>query len=173
MKILYFLILLTLSSVAKDFYDIQFVDSGGKQIIMNSFKGKKIMIVVINAKSPDISYLRFLNILQRKSSTYQIIAVPSTEFSGLSNPDNLNLVKSSENLSIIIARASEVKKSSKSRQHSLLAWLTDKEQNHHFDQDVDVTEKMFFVSETGILYGILDKTSSPEVIANTLKQVVR
>lgn len=51
MKILYFLILLTLSSVAKDFYDIQFVDSGGKQIIMNSFKGKKIMIVVINAKA--------------------------------------------------------------------------------------------------------------------------
>jgi glutathione peroxidase len=165
--------LLLVPFVARDFYTIQFPDAAGKNVTMSTFKGKKVIVAVINAKSPDISYLRYLNQLQGKSSNLQIIAVPSTDFAGLSDPTRIDQVKSSEKLSIIMAKPGELRKDAKSMQHPLLEWLTSKEQNQHFDLDIEATDKLFFINESGILYGILEYEAGPEVIANTLKQVIR
>jgi glutathione peroxidase-family protein len=154
-------------------YTIQFQDASGKTISMGSYKGKKIIVAVINAKSPDVSYLRYLNQLQAKSSSYQIIAVPSTEFTGLSDPTRINQVKTTEKLAIVVAKPGELKKDAKGRQHPLLAWLTDKNQNQHFDQDIETTDKLFFINESGVLYAVLDNMVGAEVISNTLKLTVK
>ena len=172
-KFMVFLTVVFGSFSGPDIYSIQFPDIAGKSIAMSTFKGKKVIVVVINAKSPDISYLRYMNQLQNRSNTYQIIAVPSTDFAGLAEPQRLDRVKTAEKLSIIIAKPAELTKAAKGKQHPLLAWLTNKDQNQHFDTDVDMTEKLFFVSEGGVLYGVLDKSASPEVLANTLKQNIK
>jgi glutathione peroxidase-family protein len=156
-----------------DVYTIQFQDVSGKTISMGSFKGKKVIVAVINAKSPDISYLRYLNQMQAKSTSYQIIAIPSTEFAGQSDPTRLNQVRTSEKLAIIVARPGELKKDAKGRQHPLLAWLTDKDQNRHFDQDIETTDKLFFINESGVLYAVLDNMVGAEAISNTLKLTVK
>ena len=172
-KLFFILAFAGLSFSISDVYTIQFPDASGKTVSMGSFKGKKVIVAVINAKSPDISYLRYLNQLQAKSTGYQIIAIPSTEFAGQSNPTRLNQVRTSEKLAIIVARPGELKKDAKGRQHPLLAWLTDKGQNQHFDQDLETTDKLFFINEFGVLYAVLDNTVGAEVISNTLKLTVK
>lgn len=156
-----------------DVYTIQFQDVSGKSISMGSFKGKKVIVALINAKSPDISYLRYLNQMQARSASYQIIVVPSTEFAGQSEPTRLNQVRTSEKLAIIVAKPGELKKDAKGRQHPLLAWLTDKGQNQHFDQDIETTDKLFFINESGVLYAVLDNMVGADVISNTLKLTVK
>ena len=172
-KLFFILAFAGLSFSISDVYTLQFPDASGKTVSMGSFKGKKVIVAVINAKSPDISYLRYLNQLQAKSTGYQIIAIPSTEFAGQSNPTRLNQVRTSEKLAIIVARPGELKKDAKGRQHPLLAWLTDKGQNQHFDQDLETTDKLFFINESGVLYAVLDNTVGAEVISNTLKLTVK
>ena len=172
-KLFFVLAFAGLSFSIKDVYTIQFQDVSGKTISMGLFKGKKVIVAVINAKSPDISYLRYLNQMQAKSASYQIIVVPSTEFAGQSDPTRLNQVRTSEKLGIIVAKPGELKKDAKGRQHPLLAWLTDKGQNQHFDQDVETTDKLFFINESGVLYAVLDNMVGSEVIASTLKQEIR
>ncbi len=70
-------------------------------------------------------------------------------------------------------RFGELKKDAKGRQHPLLAWLTDKDQNRHFDQDIETTDKLFFINESGVLYAVLDNMVGAEVISNTLKLTVK
>ena len=161
------------SFAAVDLYTIQFPDSAGRIVNMNSFKGKRIIVAVINAKSPDVSYLKYLNQLQSKSDSIQVIAVPSTEFAGLFDPSKIDQLKTSSKISILLAKPSELKKSAKSNQHPLMAWLTDKEQNKHFDEDIDVTEKLYFINGSGVLYAILDIFATPETITKTLQQTIR
>lgn len=171
-KILISLILIC-GLVADDVYNVSFPDVSGKTISMKSFRGKKVMVVVINAKSPDIGYLRYLSQLQSKSDAYQIIAIPSLEFGGTVDPARISELRAKEKLTFLLAQPSELKKSARSKQHPLMAWITSKDRNQHFDEDVDVTEKIFIINESGVLYAILDKTAAPDVISNTLSQVVK
>jgi glutathione peroxidase-family protein len=172
-KLFFILAFAGLSFSMVEVYTIQFQDVSGKTVSMSSFKGKKVIVAVINAKSPDITYLRYLNQIQAKSTSFRIIAVPSTEFAGQFDPTRLNQVRTSEKLAIIVAKPGELKKDAKGRQHPLLAWLTDKGQNQHFDQNIETTDKLFFINESGVLYAVLDNMVGAEVIANTLRLEIR
>jgi glutathione peroxidase-family protein len=166
-------LILICALTADDVYNVSFPDVSGKTIWMKSFRGKKVIVVVINAKSPDIGYLRYLSQLQSKSKAYQIIAIPSIEFSGNLDPAKISELRAKEKLSFLVAQPSELKMSAKSRQHPLMAWITNKDRNEHFGEDIDVTEKIFIINENGVLYAILDKTAGPDVITNTLGEVIK
>ena len=59
-----------------------------------------------------------------------------------------------------------VSKTAGTSQASLFQWLTHKEENRHFDQDVAGTGYKFFVDETGRLYAVLGpgiRLSSPVI----------
>lgn len=161
-----------LSFAGLDFYAIRFPDYNGTQINMSNFRSKKIIITAFNGKSPDISFLKYLNQLQSKYPSVQVIAIPATDFAGLENITELGKLKDSEKLRIIIGKPSLVQQKNTKQQHPLFQWLTKKEQNNHFNIDVESTEQLYLVSTKGTLYAVLDKMTTSDVLEKTLNQKV-
>jgi glutathione peroxidase len=155
----------------QDIYLLQFPDITGKPVTMANYKKKKIIVTVFNAKSPDLGYLKYLNQMQSKWPNLKIMAIPALDFAGRTDIQTLNSVKTREGIGFIFTRPAYIKKDN-AQQHPLMKWITNKEMNLHFDDDVDITEKLFFISEAGILYGSLDKSASPETILKTLGQKI-
>ena len=58
-------------------------------------------------------------------------------------------------LSYPVTAVSKAKKTDGVAQHSLLAWLTNINQNAHFDVDIDKVGEMFVLSENGKLFARL------------------
>lgn len=173
MKIILLLSFFAVASFAGlDIYSIRFPDYNGTQINMSSYRSKKIIITAFNGKSPDISFLRYLNQLQSKYPSVQIIAIPATDFSGLDNLQQLSKLKDTEKLRFIIGKPSLVQQKNTKQQHPLFQWLTQKEQNTHFNIDVESTELLYLVSTKGTLYAVLDKMTTSDVLEKTLNQKV-
>ena len=51
-----------------------------------------------------------------------------------------------------------------------MQWLTHAGQNIHFDADVTTDNQLYIISESGILYAVLEKGVPPGVIDQLLKQ---
>ena len=173
MKILTLIAFFAFSNLAGlDIYSIRFPDYNGTQVNMSIYRNKKIIITAFNAKSPDISFLRYLNQLQIKYPSVQVIAIPATDFAGLENIAELGKLKDTEKLRIIIGKPSLVQQKNTKQQHPLFQWLTQKEQNNHFNIDVESTEQLYLVSSKGTLYAVLDKMTTSKKKKKTLNQRV-
>ena len=135
---------------------------------MSSFKEKKILISAFNASKPDAGFLKYLNSLQSEKVT--VIAFPSIDFGGSSNETQLKQLKDSIGLSLIMIKPGYVRKSRSNDQNQLFRWLTKKEENTHFDLDVERTDQLFIISEKGILYSVLQKGVSGTVLTQVLDQ---
>jgi glutathione peroxidase-family protein len=161
-----------LLSFATDIYSIQYKDYAGNNVGMSSFINKKLIITAFNAKSPDLVYLRYLNQLQAKYPGIQVIAIPALDFKGLNDVKQIATMRDSEKLKILIGQPGYVRKNNKTNQHPLFRWLTNIDENTHFDNDVEMTEQLFLVSAKGTLFGVLEKNTSGEVLEKTLSQKV-
>lgn len=71
-----------------------------------------------------------------------------------------------------MTKQSQVKKETTIYQHPLFKWLTHVTENNHFDEDVDYASKLFIISRTGILYGVLPKEVPKAVLMQLLNQSI-
>lgn len=153
-------------------YQIEFKDITGIDLIrMSNYTGKKLVVLEFNAASPDAFQLKSLDTLYKSSKgQFEVIAIPVNDFGTPMESNALkSMLKDSLRLTYLIGDPGIAQKSAGSSQHPLLKWLTDVNDNLHFDDDITEDGKMFILSDTGTLYAILNKGFRPN---NPLMQTI-
>jgi glutathione peroxidase len=166
--ILFNLFILLLFSLESSIYDINIRTINDDQVNMSAFKNKRILITTIKAKNPDFKHLQYLQSLQNADTALKIIAVPSLDFGGTGEVQELISLKNSMALNYIILKPVFTKKNTGSLQNDLLRWLTNANDNIHFNVDVKGIGQYFIVNKKGQLYSVLEK----EVPANVLEEIL-
>jgi glutathione peroxidase-family protein len=152
------------------FYQFNIVAVNGKTISCASFKGKKVIITVVNAADPSVSQLRYLDSLQLAlPNALQVIAIPTTDFTLGLNLTKLQEVQSK--VHFLITQPLNVKK--EIDQDQLCYWLTHFQSNIHFDNDADGEGQVFIISEQGNLYSVLSSGVPNETIARLINQTIQ
>ena len=138
-------------------YQLSFAGLDKDQINMSDYKGKKIIVVECDAAKPDKQELLFLDSLYKsRKSNLVVIAIPVEDFGQTPQEKELKkLWRDTLKLSFPVAKISKAKKANGAAQHKLLNWLTNKNQNNHFEEDVDADGQAFVISESGSVYSCL------------------
>ena len=145
--------------VLADLYSIKFTTIEGEEKAMGTYQGKKMLILVLPGviRESDTTYLKAINSASFKNQQLTIIAVPSKE-DGYSSPASVELNQWYRNYlgnEVVITEGMYTEKTS-AAQHVLFSWLTNKDKNMHFDEDVKGVGHKFFINESGELYGVFD-----------------
>jgi glutathione peroxidase-family protein len=154
-------------------YNAQVSTVQGQTHALGEFKGKKILIVVLPVSQTAVN-ASMLSVLDSFSSQYAsqvaIIGVPSIDegYTGDSAAVLNNWYKQLAGTNIILCNGLNTGKTN-TQQDPVFAWLTHASQNGHFDQDVDGAGEIFFMNESGALYGII--SSSATVNTRILKKM--
>ena len=140
-----------------------------------SLKVKKMVFITVSGNESD-SALGYLSAFCKQyKDSVEFIGVLSFEdgFSENNKQEVKKRFKEFKKLDIELTEGMNTKKTS-ANQSELMRWLTRKEQNQHFDNDVMVGQK-FFVDESGVLYAVIGpRTSlSDPVIARILSRPKR
>ena len=151
-------------------YDISIQTVSGKTLNMSDYKGKKIMVASVSADNLQKGQLRFLDSLQVNNSSITVIVVPATDFKGTNDSVAIDGVKKNSSLHLVVSAAEAVKKSNGAKQNKLLQWLTSASANTHFDIDVTTDSQLYMISESGVLYAVLEKGASNALINQLIKQ---
>lgn len=168
MKKIYLLLLAPLLSFAplEVFLDFEYITIDGAVKQMNEFEGKRIMVIVlpVSQTENDLQLLKLLDSFSIKySSKYTMIGIPSIE-DGYSQEEAESLktwYKSTLHNQFIITTGMYTKKASP-EQDALFRWLTNKNENIHFDEEVEGPGEKYFINEQGELYGVY----SPGAVLN-------
>jgi glutathione peroxidase len=139
-------------------YTVPKIEGGNKQL--SSYQGKKILVLTLPTQqnASNDSLLTSLDSLRAaNTTTLAIIAVPAYEdgFTPALKNSLKTWYRSKLNNDIIITDGLFTRKTSGSQQHGLFQWLTDKNKNGHFDNDVSGPRMKFFVWTDGNLDGVL------------------
>ncbi len=129
----------------------------GNTINLNTYRGKKIIFIVLPLSTQDnsVSVSELVN-LQAQDDSLIIIGVPSIEM-GYTNAATANLkaLYANAGANFILAEGMKVKKSSGTAQAPLFQWLTNMTQNQHFNMDVKTTGYKFLVNGKGRLCDVM------------------
>lgn len=157
-------------SAQSSVYSISIQGLNGKTISLSDYKGKKIIIAAVSADNLQKGQLRFLDSIQANNPSVAVITVPASDYKGANDSLTIDGVKKSNTLKMQVAAADGVKKANGARQNRLMQWLTSVSLNTHFDLDVTTDNQLYVISESGILYAVLEKGAPPGLINQLLKQ---
>jgi glutathione peroxidase len=153
-------------------YSIPLSNIDEAAIDLQSFRGKKMLIVVLPLSTEDTSVIPIeLSAVQsRYGDSLVVIGVPSEEFGYNSSlTQQVKDLYSTQPPGFIIAEGLKVKKASASEQSLLFQWLTDHTKNRYFDREVQGTGDKFFIDEVGQLYAVV---SSQVKLSGSLVQKI-
>jgi glutathione peroxidase len=151
-------------------YDITIPKIDGTSVSLSSYKGKKIVVLSVSPGNIQNGTLAVLDSLQAANPSFVVIAVPATDFAGNDDSLKIDAIKKNSPRHVIVAAADAVKKSNGAKQNRLLQWLTNSSQNTHFDADVTTDVQLYLISESGILFAVLEKGTPTSLIVQLLKQ---
>lgn len=160
-------------------YHIALSDIDASSIDLGSFRGRKILIVVLplSAQDTSVTVAELGAVQSRYGDSLIIIGVPAEEFGYTSSLAQLvKELYAAQPSGFIIAGGMKVKKTSASGQSPLFQWLTDRHRNRYFDRDVKGTGDKFFIDENGELYAVVGsqvKLSGPLAAKMLSKPVAR
>ena len=163
---------LVMFSWQSSIYNIDVITINGNKISMNSFADKKIIIAPFNAANPDINWLRKLDSLQRSDTLLRVIAVPANDLGGTGSDTKLASLMNTLSLQILMLKSTFAKKTTGTNQHPLFKWLTNVNENTHFDVDVESARQLFIVNRNGNLYSVINDPVSPNILTQVLNQNV-
>ena len=169
MKLVFLYLSMILLNRATDssFYNLQFLTLDGSLINTSVYKSKKVVVAVVSANTQNFTLVRYLDSIQKSSSSIQVIAVPTGDFGGSIKLADLRDLK--KNLSITVTEPLRVKKVNTALQHPLFLWLTDVKQNTHFNADVSGEGHVYVINEKGELISCLG-TGVPNAL---IQKVIR
>ncbi|TAN15354.1 MAG: hypothetical protein EPN37_09545 [Chitinophagaceae bacterium] len=146
----------------KEIYNIQFKGLNGDTIDMASYRGKKIIVAGFASGGTDLSEWRLLDSLYRKNQNkLVVIAVPLSDLVSVNSGvvPTKQMLRDSLHISFPIAAQGKGRKEQGANQQPLLHWLTNKEENGHFNTDIVEDGQLFIINEAGRLYAVLRKKS--------------
>ena len=157
----YFISLLTLTALLSfryidGIYDLSIKTIDGEKIELSQFRGKKMLFIILPLSKTDTTVS--INDISQLQAKYQgslvVIGLPAEE-SGFRKGEEGKLKKLYKEASanFIIAEGMKVKKGNE--QAGIFQWMTSKDKNRHFDQDVRGVGSKFFVDEAGELYAVM------------------
>lgn len=157
------IILLTYSclcafTIADDIYAFTLTTLEGKKVEVKELRGKKIVFVILAPNSTDSTLKQLARFEQQYKDRLTIVGIPAVEegFTKEQAQQLIKLYKQDHKMSLILMEGVKVKKAAAGQQAPLLQWLTDKDQNHRFNEDVKGGGQLFFVDEAGRLYAIVN-----------------
>lgn len=171
LKLLTCITLLASFAWVENIYSYSVMSIEGNNRPLTSCQGKKILIITlpIQRNAAADSLLFSLDSLGRaRASSLVIIGVPAIE-DGYTNGKRNQLrlwYRNYLNTNIIITEGLRTQRNAAGHQHPLFKWLTDKNKNGHFDQDVTGPGQKFLVRSNGELFGVLGaqvRISSPTI----------
>lgn len=138
-------------------YNCTITTAEGADIQLSDYQNKKILLVVLPAtkNAGDSALLIAMDSIVTKDSVV-VIGIPSYE-DGFQDDSLQSLTAWYRSLagdSVIICQGMNTRKASP-YQSDLFAWITNKELNGHFDEDVMGAGSKYFINEAGDLYGIV------------------
>lgn len=148
--------------------DVQTLD--GSIVNLGSFAGKKIIIIEFDAANYDKEQLGTLDSIQQVNKGAVVIGVPAQDFGNTMDVQSIQKKLSDQKLSFIVTQPVFVSRSAGKNQHPLFKWLTDVNENTHFNYDADQPGQTFMVSETGDLYAILYKEAANATVTEAATQ---
>lgn len=156
--ILVMLVVLAYIGMAQSIYDIKLNDIQGRSLSLNTFKGKKMMFIILPVKEKDSAKMKELStfILQNTGKIF-VIGIPAAyeTVTAKQEKDLEPMYRRKQVPPFIMTKPGAVTKNSGDNQLPLMKWLTNKDLNKHFNQDVKGEWQTFFVDETGVMYAVL------------------
>jgi glutathione peroxidase len=153
------LILLSSFQTADEIYNLSVKRINGETVSFNNYRGKKMLFIILpySAQDTSASSNEIATLQAKYGDSLVIVGVPGIE-TGFESTHQTSLQQrfaSNTGSNFILAEGMKVKKTSGEQQSALFQWLTKKDRNKHFDQDVLGTGHKFFVDESGELYAVL------------------
>lgn len=152
------LLLFSFGMPSKSIYEISFKNIDGVKVDMKQYLRKKILITLIPMDQKEATYLNQLSDFYSKyKNQITIIGIPSVEHGYKENKRSAlkGFIGSDPQLRIMLTEPMFTKKSSGINQSELLGWLTNKENNKHFNMEIKGVGDKFFIDESGDLYAVL------------------
>ncbi|MBX3238283.1 MAG: hypothetical protein KIT80_05820 [Chitinophagaceae bacterium] len=136
-------------------YDMYFRSSTDNLIHLSDYKGKKLLIAIANTATVQDknSSAGYMGAIRKNYPDIAVLVIPLRDSADTAAVDlsRENPLKSSNtNYSSLIAFEERA-------QHPLLQWLTQAGRNKHFDKGITSDEQFFVISESGVLYAVLEK----------------
>lgn len=152
--------LLAASLQAQSVYSYSVISIEGNSKPLSAYQGKKILIITLptqqNAYNDSLLHsLDSIRVVYHDSLA--IIAVPSYEdgYTAANKSSLQQWYRSILNIDIVVTEGMYTRKISGTGQHPLFAWLTDKNKNNTFNQDVTGPGNKFIVWKDGELTSVL------------------
>jgi glutathione peroxidase-family protein len=170
MKLLFlYLSMLFLNAFQRDsFYDLKFENIDGAIIRTSAYQGKKVVFAVVSANVESLNLVKYLDSIQKANLSVQVVAIPTGEFKGSINDQDLRALK--KNLIITVAKPQWIRKEKASFQDPLFVWLTKAKENKHFNMDVLGERQLFVISAKGTLYSVLSPNTPFPVVSKVINQ---
>lgn len=143
-------------------FTVPTLEGGSKNL--SDYQGKKVLITILPT-TRTFSTDSLLSVIDSLGTTNTgslgIVAVPSFEngFTVDQKDSLLSWYRTKLSNSIVIADGLYTNISSGNQQHPLFVWLTNKDQNGHFDGEIMGIGQKYFIDEEGELFAVL----GPEV----------
>ena len=167
---------LSVTTWGQSIYTYSVTSIEGENKPLSAYQGKKILFITlpVQQNTSNDSLLHSLDSIRTAyTSTLQIIAVPSYE-DGYTDALKNSLktwYRSILGMGIIVTEGMRTRKTTGTQQHELFKWLTQKEKNVHFDQDVAGPRHKFFVWTDGeLVAAMVAQTRIGGTTMNTLLQ---
>lgn len=145
-------IFLSLNSFSQSIHDISVKDRSGNSQLMSALLDRNTLIFVLPADSGHQSLLDLKHFMDRYRDTVNVIAIPSIEFGGGGHLEHV--LSALSGYPVTVLDSMRVQKGA-SGQSELFRWLTHKELNLHYDDDVSGAGHKFFVSKSGVLFAMM------------------
>ena len=168
MFILFFASLIFTPDFSAGLYDISIELIDGSTLQMDRYKENKIVILTFNPAKPDEKQFAYLDSLQKNNKALKVLAIPSLNLGSTAPISSLMAFKKKLNLEMDIAKPVNASKSSAASQHQLYKWLTNVNENSHFNNDAIEANQLFIISEKGILFAVLSAQVPRDVLLDVL-----
>lgn len=152
-----------------DIYALKIQTVNGKNISLADFRGKKIIIVVGSVDVLQKNTALYTDSLARKYSNAFVLVVPATDHTSGSVEQKLHTLNKNYPANVFLSRPVKVRKDNGIEQSDFLKWLTHNTENGHFNADA-TSEHTYIISESGILYAVLEGRVSDSVFNKLLSQ---
>ena len=168
--ILFFGLIIAALDPSSSLYTIDIQRLDGTTINLGTFTGKKIIIIEFDVSNYDKTQLRLLDSFQLANKDVVVIATPAKDFGREVSVQSIKNIATDQKLSFIITQPVFVSRSAGKNQHPLFKWLTDVNENIHFNYDADHPGQTFIVDEKGDLYALLYKEAKGDLIKEAAAQ---
>ena len=157
-------IFLSAFTLLNNAFDFTVNSADGEEIPLNRYAGRKgvLAILPVTQTAYDTLLLQQINAAATNhGDSVIVVGIPSYE-DGYADDSLQNLVpywRSLAGNSVVLCTGMNTRKASP-YQNELFTWLTNEEENGHFNEDVHAAGDKFLINENGDLYGVLSRETN-------------